>query len=801
MPKPKKTEQEVVPHSPTTLPGTPRVQAQAVGESHDVILQMLQLFKDECEQKRQEDIRRREAEEQRLNQLVATLGGQTMQQGTSSPVGPIPVSPSTQVVSTPVPKATVVSPPALSQDVTLQAFKEWRQQWEDYAVMVDLHKQPQPKQLIQLRSCLSPEMRRTLEVSLGVLPGSSLTLREVLECLQDYVKGQRNEALRRLSFSQCRQAEGEKFNDFYVRLKQAADEIDLCKADDLGCVETQMKHAVLIGIRDEETKQRLLELPTDTTLDRVLTLCKSREAAENTSHELRPQSVLQPTTCAVSMYKKRKKQAWKPSGSKGSVDYNSGSTQPRVTCDRCGGRPHPKDRCPAVGERCRSCGKVGHYAKRCRSKTVKGVKDPPGLRDRSGNVLCVVSNPRDTGSPCSAIYTAHTRAVGATATSLVCPTSPSINLHVQAGDKSGCVECMPDTGADTTVMGSELLDTLGLTSADLRPSPELGLSNPDGSPMACPILGSLYATMTYGEISIQGWIIVVGGLSRQLLSYHHTKQLRIVPQDYPRQMKRQEDRQQHLDGSVRQIAAPYHPTRKPRLPPVTASPNEAPEWRKGKLLAVPDALSRAPVDTPSPEDVALSEKACIHVRNVVSHRAASLDTATPSGGDMVIDGMRVAAQEDTVYTQLLEYVTKGFPTTCDRLDPVFKPFWKEPRLEAAKDSYDAHARPLPPLDLGTTVRVQHPVTKRWDTVGTVMGIGRSRDYHVRTPSGRVLWRNRRFLRAIPSQAVVATDVRCDLPDTTPTQECQAPDPPKPRRRCRGRWRGPLRRSVRVAERS
>ncbi|KAK3895484.1 hypothetical protein Pcinc_000826 [Petrolisthes cinctipes] len=504
MPKPKKPEQEVAAHSPTTPPVTPRVQAQAVGESHDVILQMLQLFRDECEQKRQEDIRRREAEEERFNRFVATLGGQTMQQGdVSSPVGdPVPVSPSTPVVSTP--------------------------------------------------------------------------------------------------------------------------------------------------------------------------------------------SVLQPTTCAVSMYKKRKKQAGKQSVRKGSVDCNSGSTQPRVTCDRCGGGPHPKDRCPAVRERCRSCGKVGHYAKRCRSKTVKGAKDPPGVRDRRGNVLCVVSNPRDTGSPsCSAIYTAHTRAVDATATSLVGPTSPSIKLQVQAGDKSGWVECMPDTGADTTVMGSELLDTLGLTSADLRPSPKLGLSNPDGSPMACPILGSLYATMTYGDVSIQGWIIVVCGLSRQLLSYHHTKQLRIVPQDYPRQIKRQ-----HLDGSVRQIAAPYHPTRKPRLPPAIASPNEA-------------------------QDVALSEKACIHVRNVVSHRAASLDTATSSGGDMVIDGMRVAAQEDIVYTQLLEYVTKGFPTTCDRLDPAFKPFWKE------------HGR-------------------------------------------------------------------CDLPDTTRTQECQAPDPPKPRRRCRG---GPLRRSLRVAERS
>ncbi|KAK3892843.1 hypothetical protein Pcinc_003314 [Petrolisthes cinctipes] len=375
MPKPKKPEQEVAPHSPTTPP---------VGESHDVILQMLQLFRDECEQKRQEDIRRREAEEERFNRLVATLGGQTMQQGdVSSPVGdPVPVSPSTPVVSTPM---------------------WWR---------------ATPK---------------------GQVPGSE---REVP----------------------------------FLWLSAAA--------------------------------QRQLKVP------------------------------------------------------------------------------------------------------RIRQEYVTGA----------------------------------------------------------AGDKSGWVECMPDTGADTTVMGSELLDTLGLTSADLRPSPELGLSNPDGSPMACPILGSLYATMTYGDVSIQGWIIVVCGLSRQLLSYHHTKQLRIVPQDYPRQIKRQ-----HLDGSVRQIAAPYHPTRKPRLPLAIASPNEA-------------------------------------------------HTATSSGGDMVIDGMRVAAQEDIVYTQLLEYVTKGFPTTCDRLDPAFKPFWKE------------HGR-------------------------------------------------------------------CDLPDTTPTQECQAPDPPKPRRRCRGRCRGPLRRSLRVAKRS
>lgn len=68
------------------------------------------------------------------------------------------------------------------------------------------------------------------------------------------------------------------------------------------------------------------------------------------------------------------------------------------------------------------------------------------------------------------------------------------------------------------------------------------------------------------------------------------------------------------------------------------------------------------------------------------------------------------------------------------------------RLRDATARYDAHARPLPPLAPQDVVRVQDPPTKRWDRVGTVMGIGRSRDYLIRMPSGRIWWRNRRFLR-------------------------------------------------------
>jgi len=68
------------------------------------------------------------------------------------------------------------------------------------------------------------------------------------------------------------------------------------------------------------------------------------------------------------------------------------------------------------------------------------------------------------------------------------------------------------------------------------------------------------------------------------------------------------------------------------------------------------------------------------------------------------------------------------------------------RVQDAWTRYDERAQPLRPLVFGTEVRIQDPCTKRWDKLGTVMGIGKSRDYQIRIPSGLVWWRNRRFLR-------------------------------------------------------
>nr|XP_027227387.1 uncharacterized protein LOC113819345 [Penaeus vannamei] len=63
--------------------------------------------------------------------------------------------------------------------------------------------------------------------------------------------------------------------------------------------------------------------------------------------------------------------------------------------------------------------------------------------------------------------------------------------------------------------------------------------------------------------------------------------------------------------------------------------------------------------------------------------------------------------------------------------------------------YNAHAKSLSPIPLGTDARIQNHSTKRWDATGIIVGVGRKRDYLIKTPSGRIFWRNRRFLLPVP----------------------------------------------------
>ena len=92
-------------------------------------------------------------------------------------------------------------------------------------------------------------------------------------------------------------------------------------------------------------------------------------------------------------------------------------------------------------------------------------------------------------------------------------------------------------------------------------------------------------------------------------------------------------------------------------------------------------------------------------------------------------------------------------------------------------------RILPNLPLGTHVDIQDPTSKLWTRRGVIVGIGRHRDYNVKLPSGRILWRNRRYLRPrIPAILIPSHD----QPTPTQSDSSSASQSSQPRRSHRRR---------------
>ena len=94
--------------------------------------------------------------------------------------------------------------------------------------------------------------------------------------------------------------------------------------------------------------------------------------------------------------------------------------------------------------------------------------------------------------------------------------------------------------------------------------------------------------------------------------------------------------------------------------------------------------------------------------------------------------------------------------------------------------YDQHSRELAQLQIGNQVAIQNPTSKVWDIYGTITDIGPHRRYFVKTQSGRVLIRNRRFLRR---RVPMSLGGRCSTPTPPPLPQSR---PPPPRRSTRTR---------------
>lgn len=278
-----------------------------------------------------------------------------------------------------------------------------------------------------------------------------------------YLREQRNVILDRRDFNLRRQGEGETFDDFLCSHKELAGFCDFCEH----CMDDRLRDQIIVGIRDEETLKRLMEVKS-VSLMQAIDICRACESAYRSAVDLRGNTAA--SLQRLSQYKRdqrsgtsdRPRPRTSSPGRRDSLgrdDRGRARTPSRPRCDRCGRRPHrERSLCPAIGRTCFSCGKENHFQNVCRRMSSNMSSSPASRRSPSpGSRRSRARSPQ---------YSLHPVIADVFSSSCARP-APKIKVLFSHAGGHGTLTCMADSGADATVMGPSDARVLGIDFASL----------------------------------------------------------------------------------------------------------------------------------------------------------------------------------------------------------------------------------------------------------------------------------------------------------------------------------------------
>ena len=218
--------------------------------------------------------------------------------------------------------------------------------------LLGLSEESADKKVQALNLCFS---RETLSIvqNLGLSDTKKADVAAIISAIKKNIDGHINESVERRNFRRRSQQPGETFDDFVLALRELVKTCNFCSND---CTRKNIRDQIIEGILNGDTVEDLLQ-EKDLTLDRAMQVCQAQEAAKRQRANM--SSGYHDSVAALK----------NPPPSRRKPLSQATSSHP-PTCSGCGNKPHfgGCSRCPAFGLSCNICGKLGHFAKVCRSK-------------------------------------------------------------------------------------------------------------------------------------------------------------------------------------------------------------------------------------------------------------------------------------------------------------------------------------------------------------------------------------------------------------------------------------------------
>lgn len=249
------------------------------------------------------------------------------------------------------------SPLKLGGDIAAD-WERFRCEWENYEIAADLEEVSEKKRAAMLLACVGSSAHALFRTFKFEDDADKAKVDKILDAFEKHCVGEANVTYERYMFHQRVQQPGEPFEDFLADLRKMARTCEFEQLED-----SLVRDRVVIGIRDEPTRRRLLQ-SKKLALSEAIEVCKASEA---TSRRLRAMSGAAEVEAlhSSSSSSRGRQSASKPRDRDTNREASSGRRC--RYCDRQ--HENKKESCPAYKKRCKKCQRLHHFAKVCRSSS------------------------------------------------------------------------------------------------------------------------------------------------------------------------------------------------------------------------------------------------------------------------------------------------------------------------------------------------------------------------------------------------------------------------------------------------